>query len=95
MQRSPYVRTLQQATRFYYQRLRQQTRVLGFALLFLGVFDRRQFHQRSPSPPRSVYISDGGVMENSGILALMQRRCKRILAVYAGEEKKGKAGKRE
>ncbi|CAJ1394813.1 unnamed protein product [Effrenium voratum] len=63
MQRSPYVRTLQQATRFYYQ---------------------------SPSPPRSVYISDGGVMENSGILALMQRRCKRILAVYAGEEKKGK-----
>eukprot|EP00913_Durusdinium_trenchii_P024252 g22770.t1 len=62
LQHSPLIRTLQQATMFYYQ---------------------------SPRPPRSVYISDGGVIENTGILALMQRRCRRILAVYVGEEEKG------
>ena len=44
---------------------------------------------RSPRAPRSVYLSDGGVLENTGILALLQRRQRRILAVYTGEESVG------
>ncbi|CAE7366109.1 clpC [Symbiodinium natans] len=63
LQHSPLLRTLQQATRFYYQ---------------------------SPQPPGMVYISDGGVLENTGVLSLLRRRQRRILAVYAGEEGPGK-----
>eukprot|EP00439_Symbiodinium_sp_Y106_P060328 s1120_g8.t3 len=63
LQHSPLLRTLQQATRFYYQ---------------------------SPQPPGTVYISDGGVVDNTGVLSLLRRRCRRILAVYAGEEAQGK-----
>eukprot|EP00434_Breviolum_minutum_P008965 symbB.v1.2.007898.t2/scaffold491.1/size196728/2 len=62
LQHSPVIRTMQQATMFYYQ---------------------------SPRPPRSVYLSDGGVLENTGILALLQRGQRRIVAVYCGEEAKG------
>ena len=51
---------------------------------------------RDPLAPRgasrSVYLSDGGVLENTGILALLQRRQRRILAVYTGEESVGQDG---
>ena len=47
---------------------------------------------RSPRAPRSIYLSDGGVLENTGILALLQRRQRRILAVYTGEESVGQDG---
>lgn len=47
------------------------------------------FYYQSPRAPRSVYLSDGGVLENTGILALLQRRQRRILAVYTGEESVG------
>lgn len=37
----------------------------------------------------TVYLSDGGHLENTGILQLLRRRCRRILAVDAGTDPQG------
>lgn len=44
------------------------------------------FYHHSPHPPDLVYVTDGGMMDNTGILMLLRRRCRHILSVYAGEE---------
>jgi hypothetical protein len=66
-------------------------RALRIANIDLGYFVRNVF----PPPPRSIYLSDGGHSDNLGLYALIQRKCERVLAVDAEEEKGARKGEYE
>lgn len=50
----------------------------------------RGFHQAPPTnllqarPPTLLYVTDGMVIDNTGVIQLLRRRCKKILLVYGG-----------
>ena len=66
-------------------------RTLRIANIDLGYFVRNVF----TSDPRSIYLSDGGHSDNLGLYALIRRKCERVLAVDAEEEKGASKGKYE
>jgi len=45
-----------------------------------------QFQHRAERPPSLVYVTDGGLLDNTGVMQLLRRRCRRILLVYGGND---------
>ena len=66
-------------------------RALRIANIDLGYFVPNVFAPR----PRSIYLSDGGHSDNLGLYALIRRKCERVLAVDAEEEKGAGKGEYE
>jgi hypothetical protein len=66
-------------------------RALRIANIDLGYFVPNVFTPR----PQSIYLSDGGHSDNLGLYALIRRRCERVLAVDAEEEKGARKGEYE
>ena len=44
-----------------------------------------QVTNKGPNPPAVLYLSDGGHIENLGILPLLKKRMKRIVAINGGQ----------
>eukprot|EP00928_Gymnodinium_smaydae_P017267 TRINITY_DN16602_c0_g1_i3.p1 TRINITY_DN16602_c0_g1~~TRINITY_DN16602_c0_g1_i3.p1 ORF type:complete len:334 (-),score=72.21 TRINITY_DN16602_c0_g1_i3:80-1081(-) len=47
-----------------------------------------QFYHISEDAPATVHVSDGGVLDNTGVVPLLRRRERKIVAAYAGNETK-------
>jgi len=46
------------------------------------------YYHKARWPPSLLYITDGMVEDNTGVMDLLRRRCERILLVYAGADNK-------
>uniref|UniRef100_A0A7S4QNG8 PNPLA domain-containing protein n=1 Tax=Alexandrium monilatum TaxID=311494 RepID=A0A7S4QNG8_9DINO len=46
------------------------------------------YYHRGRSPPSLLYVTDGMVEDNTGVMDLLRRRCQRILLIYAGGDVK-------
>jgi len=55
-----------------------------------GIHLLTRFYHRAERPPSLVCVTDGGLLDNTGVMQLLRRRCKRILLVYGGNDPKGK-----
>mmetsp|Transcript_91848 Transcript_91848/g.285687 ORF Transcript_91848/g.285687 Transcript_91848/m.285687 type:complete len:457 (+) Transcript_91848:2-1372(+) len=62
--------------------------LLLHSLIIRGIHLLARFYHRADVPPSLVYVTDGGLLDNTGVMQLMRRRVRRILLVYGGNDPK-------
>eukprot|EP00927_Polykrikos_kofoidii_P026154 TRINITY_DN23337_c0_g1_i1.p1 TRINITY_DN23337_c0_g1~~TRINITY_DN23337_c0_g1_i1.p1 ORF type:complete len:1193 (+),score=184.22 TRINITY_DN23337_c0_g1_i1:127-3705(+) len=53
-----------------------------------GIHRVTKFYHVAERPPSLLYVTDGGILDSTGLVELARRRCKRILLVYGGNDPK-------
>jgi len=58
------------------------------SVVLRGIHQLLQFYHQATHPPTAVHVTDGGLLDNTGVMQLFRRRIQRILLAYGGNDPK-------